>query len=331
MSDRAEPAARPQRDSGSSVGVRVVEVVEHDGQRIDNFLLRELPGVPRSRVYRMLRRGEVRVNGGRVKATRRLVRGDRVRIPPVTLPETATGTAAVAPSSGLLERLEAAIGYEDDALLLLDKPAGLAVHGGSGVNLGVIEALRHLRPQASLELVHRLDRDTSGCLLLAKTRSALRDAHAALRERQASKGYQALVLGAWPRRCRSVQQPLLRYHTGSGERRVRVAESGKPSRTDFEVLESCALATRLRAFPRTGRTHQIRVHAAVSGHEILGDDKYQPAAAARLAADLGIRRLCLHAETLSLEIGGRRHRFRCAPPEDFEAAWDRLCAREAAD
>lgn len=324
MSERGEATKSPGTTRHAAVGARTVDVGDHDGQRIDNFLMRELPGVPRSRVYRMLRRGEVRVNGGRVRATHRLVRGDRVRIPPVAPADAASPRPRV-PSSGLLARLEAAIRYEDDSLLLLDKPAGLAVHGGSGVSLGVIEALRQIRPATSLELVHRLDRDTSGCLLLAKTRSALLEAHAALRSGQARKGYQALVAGAWPRRRRTVQLPLLRYHTASGERRVRVADDGKASRTDFEILQRGPLATRLRAFPHTGRTHQIRVHAAASGHAILGDEKYQPEAAARLAQTAAIRRLCLHAETLSLEIGGRRHRFCCEPPEDFEAAWERLC------
>lgn len=309
--------------------VRHLVVDQDAGQRIDNFLIRELKGLPKSRVYRMLRRGEVRVNGGRIKPTYRLAAGDQVRIPPLLgMPGSAAREAYV--GDAVLQRVSRSILFEDADLLVLNKPAGMPVHGGSGLAFGAIEALRRLRPDAALELAHRLDRDTSGCLLVAKSRPMLRTLHEALRERSVKKRYQLVVHGAWPRRLETVQLPLLRYLTASGERRVRVDQSGKACRTDFSIRaasnQAGAAFTRLDAWLHTGRTHQIRVHASASGHPIVGDAKY--AGAGRLAEveACGVARLCLHAEEVALLLNGRRRRFAAPLPEDFEAAWQRLAS-----
>jgi len=306
---------------GEGGGVRHVMADELvAGQRIDNYLLRELSGIPKSRIYRMLRKGEVRVNGGRVKPTYRLQSGDTLRIPPVRDAAPATPTATFI-GDKLLTAVERAILYEDEHLLALNKPAGLAVHGGSGLAFGVIEVLRRLRPDDALALAHRLDRDTSGCLLVAKDRATLLALHRALRERTVSKQYVAAVHGSWPRRLRTVRLALERYHTPSGERRVRVSGSGKPSRTDFEVLAQGGSATLVRAHLHSGRTHQIRVHAQASGHPVVGDEKYATPEQLALAASKGIKRLCLHAETLVFEHAGRRLRLTAELPVDFQEAW----------
>jgi 23S rRNA pseudouridine955/2504/2580 synthase len=277
----------------------------------------------------MLRTGEVRVNGGRVKPTQRLVAGDRIRVPPL---QGLRGAAAGADEPGgvsrqafigaaLLEYLEGAILYEDAALIVIDKPAGLAVHGGSGVSFGAIEALRRMRPEVDLQLVHRLDRDTSGCLLLAKSRAKLLDLHRALREGAVKKRYDLLVHGRWPRRLTRVQLPLQKFLLGSGERRVRVSEGGKPSRTDFLVREATEQASWLEARLHTGRTHQIRVHAQASGHPVVGDRKYASAVQQAWTEALGIQRLCLHASELVIEHEGSRLRLEAPIPTDFQSAW----------
>lgn len=291
-----------------------------DGQRIDNFLLRELKGLPRGRVYRMLRTGEVRVNGRRVKPTHRLVEGDEVRVPPVHGLDHG-GAADAFIGQGVLDEVSRRVIYEDERLLVVNKPAGMPVHGGSGLSFGAIEALRRLRPQDDLGLAHRLDRDTSGCLLVAKSRRVLLALHRALREREVRKRYRLIVFGAWPRRTTTVRLPLHRYLTVSGERRVRVAAEGKASRTDFEVIESGHGATLLTAHLHTGRTHQIRVHACASGHPVVGDGKYAAPEQRERAEALGIHRLCLHAEAVVLELDGRKLRVEAPLPGDFAAAW----------
>jgi 23S rRNA pseudouridine955/2504/2580 synthase len=307
-------------------GVRYVTVNQEPGQRIDNFLLRELKGLPRSRVYNLLRKGEVRVNGKRVKPAHRLALGDQVRIPPVRgLREDASSAAAEAfIGKALLDTLERAILHEDDELLVIDKPAGMPVHGGSGLSFGVIEVLRRLRPQGDMGLAHRLDRDTSGCLLIGKSRRVLLELHEALRQREVRKRYVLAVFGVWPRRTETIQVPLERYVTPSGERRVRVAAGGKQSRTDFRIRERGVDATLLDAQLHTGRTHQIRVHARAAGHPVVGDVKYASPQQQARAAELGIRRLCLHAHELVLMRGGRKLRFVAPLPEDFKAAWGTL-------
>ncbi len=268
------------------------------GQRVDNFLLATLKGVPRSLVYRILRSGEVRVNKGRVRPGHRLAPGDQVRIPPLRRPEAA---APAAPSRQLAEQLDAAILFEDSHLLVIDKPAGLAVHGGSGLRLGLIEALRAMRPGAELELAHRLDRDTSGCLMISKRRSALRALHAQLRDGDMEKRYTALLGGplAEPKvRCRA---PLLKGQSRGGERIVRVdPAAGKPAETLFRRRRSYGDLTLVDVTLMTGRTHQIRVHAAHLGAPVVGDDKYGDTETNRRLSALGLRRLFLHAASLRL-------------------------------
>lgn len=310
-------------------GVRQVVVAGASGQRIDNYLARELRGVPKARIYRMLRTGEVRCNGSRMRPSDRVTDGDILRIPPVIVAGAPDTPAAAVPISDDITRLlTSRILFEDDDLLVIDKPAGIAVHGGSGIAWGAVEALRRARPDTDLELGHRLDRDTSGCLLLAKHRSALLTLHRALREREVRKRYALLVAGRWPRRVTTVQLPLEKYLLKSGERRVRVSQEGKPARTDFSVLAVTDRASWLDARLHTGRTHQIRVHAAASGHAVLGDTKYAPATTVALATDLGIRRLCLHARELVFEHQGKRLRLEAPVPEEFQAAWAALGGEE---
>ncbi len=276
---------------------------ETAGQRIDNFLLRELKGVPRSHLYRVLRRGEVRVNKGRVKADYRLQAGDLVRIPPLRRPEPSEpGRAPDAQRS----RIEGSVLFEDDRLLVIDKPAGLAVHGGSGLSYGLIETLRQLRPGAELELVHRLDRDTSGCLLVSKRRSTLRGLHALIREGKVEKRYLALILGDLREEQVRVDAPLVKNVLKGGERLVQVDNTaGKAASTLFRRLRrlpfGAGTATLVEAQLLTGRTHQIRVHAAHLGSPLAGDSKYGDFDANRRLKSLGLDRLFLHASVLRLQ------------------------------
>ncbi|MDW6017600.1 23S rRNA pseudouridine(955/2504/2580) synthase RluC [Vibrio plantisponsor] len=266
------------------------------GQRIDNFLRNQLKSIPKSMVYRILRKGEVRVNKKRVKAEYKLEAGDVVRVPPVTIdakPEEAT-----APSTKLnkVAELEDCILHEDDHVLILNKPSGTAVHGGSGLKFGAIEALRALRPQARfLELVHRIDRDTSGILLVAKKRSALRHLQAQFREKTVQKYYFALVMGEWESKWKVVNAPLLKNEVNSI---VRVNSNGKPSETRFKILEKFEQATLIQASPITGRTHQIRVHTQYMGHPIAWDDRYGDRRFDAYTAQFGIDRLFLHAANI---------------------------------
>jgi 23S rRNA pseudouridine955/2504/2580 synthase len=306
-----------ENTNNNSHSVRLVEIdAGSDGQRIDNFLLRELKGVPKSRIYNLLRRGEVRVNKGRVKAEHRLIAGDVVRIPPIRMTAEA---AAPNVSATLQDRLATSILFEDEGLLVIDKPAGLAVHGGSGVSLGLIEALRVMRPQARfLELVHRLDRDTSGCIMVAKKRSALLTLHTALRGDGIDKRYLALAVGVWPRHRTRVEAALEKNTLRSGERVVRVSTAGKPALTEFSVLESFAAATLLEAAPITGRTHQIRVHAHYAGHPLAGDEKYGDNATNAQFRELGLKRLFLHAHTLAFEWQGYPLKLQAKPHAELQ-------------
>lgn len=294
--ERRAPAAAGARSSGARV--EFVQVgIDAAGQRLDNFLLGRLKGVPRSLIYRLLRRGEVRVNKGRARPSQRLEAGDQVRLPPLRRPERGE---TVSPSIQLQDRLINAILYEDDQLLVLDKPAGLAVHGGSGISLGVIETLRAMRPGADLELVHRLDRDTSGCLLISKRRSALRRLHEQLRNGTVGKRYAALLCGKLPRPATEVDAPLATNRLRGGERVVRVDPlQGKPSRTWFRTRERLGEWSLVDAELDTGRTHQIRVHAAHLGAAIAGDSKYGDSAQNERLRELGLKRLFLHAAALS--------------------------------
>ncbi|AUX93077.1 23S rRNA pseudouridine(955/2504/2580) synthase RluC [Mixta gaviniae] len=298
--------------------VRIVAISEEEaGQRIDNFLRTQLKGVPKSMIYRILRKGEVRVNKKRIKPEYKLAAGDEVRIPPVRVAEREE--AAISPKLDRVASLAGAILYEDDYILVLNKPSGTAVHGGSGLSFGVIEGLRALRPEARfLELVHRLDRDTSGILLVAKKRSALRSLHEQLREKGMQKDYLALVRGQWPSHLKVVQAPLLKNILQSGERVVRVSSEGKPSETRFKVEERYAHATLVKASPVTGRTHQIRVHTLHAGHPIAFDDRYGEREFDKQLASTGLRRLFLHAAALSFTHPHSGDRMRMEAPLDDE-------------
>lgn len=262
---------------------------EQAGQRLDNWLTTRLKGVPKGKIYRIIRKGEVRVNKSRVKPEYRVMAGDVIRVPPVRVSQSAP---SVQPHQALLHQLEQSILYEDNQLLVLNKPAGIAVHGGSGISYGVIEGLRKLRPDSKcLELVHRLDRDTSGCLLVAKKRSMLRHLHEIIRQGYIDKIYQAVVLGRWPKRRKQVDAPLRKNEPRAGERIVKVDSQGKRSLTEFEVLQYYPELTLIQAKPITGRTHQIRVHAQFAGHSIVGDEKYGDFTVNRQLKALGFNRL----------------------------------------
>ena len=267
-----------------------------EGQRIDNFLLTQLKGVPKSRIYRILRKGEVRVNKKRIKQTYRLQVGDVVRIPPIRVAEEGVVPQA---SQEFLNSIEQSFLYEDDYLIVLNKPSGLAVHGGSGINLGVIEILRQMRPDAPfLELVHRLDRDTSGCLMIAKKRSMLRSLHDMLRDGEIDKTYCALLRGRWHGEEKRVEAHLQKNTLQSGERMVRVHVDGKSALTTFYPEHRFEDATFVRIDLGTGRTHQIRVHAQHIKKPVAGDEKYGDMQFNEKMRERGLRRLFLHAEEL---------------------------------
>src|SRR5271163_5294958 len=267
------PVATPERlhTPKSPVILRAI-TADEAGQRIDNFLMRHFKTVPRSRVYRLLRKGEVRVNRKRVDAEYRIQEGDEVRLPPVRIDASEEPGR---PSSSLVELLEQSIIFQDKHVLVLDKPAGVAVHGGSGMSFGVIEALRASRPRENLELVHSLDRDTSGCLLVARDRATLTALHALIRNGGMHKTYMALVAGSWQLGTKRIDAPLATDNRQHGERHVRVAAAGKDSVSVFKPVQFFgSLATLMEVDIPTGRTHQIRVHASFAGHPLLGDDKY---------------------------------------------------------
>ncbi len=307
--------------------VQFIDVdAEYAGQRIDNFLLARLKGVPKSVIYRVLRKGEVRVNKGRIKPEYKLVAGDQVRVPPLTIPVQAENTVSVKLTS--VKTLESHILYEDNELIVLNKPSGMAVHGGSGLSFGAIEALRALRPQAKhLELVHRLDRDTSGCLLIAKKRSILTALHAQLRDKVVEKKYWALVAGQWDGKIKKVTEALKKNTLQSGERIVRVDDvDGKPSETRFKVLQCFEEGTLLECFPVTGRTHQIRVHTACKGHPIACDDKYGDNLFTAQMQAVGLNRLFLHAKLISFNhpVSGNRLTFEAPLDQALAVTLDKL-------
>jgi 23S rRNA pseudouridine955/2504/2580 synthase len=323
----ADPAAA----GGAHRGAHTVKIDEdRDGQRIDNFLLGYLKGAPRSLVYKLLRSGQVRVNGGRCRAERRLEGGDLVRIPPVQIEDPA---AKGVPAKGLLDAMAASIVFEDARLLAISKPSGVASHGGSGIGFGVIETLRALRPGEDLELVHRLDRDTSGLMVVAKKRSALTELQALMREggsaggRGIVKRYLALLTGRMPGGMMSVDAPL---HVGlrqGGERHVQVHATGKASQSHFQVLERLGGHSYCEVRIDTGRTHQIRVHAQHIRHPVAGDDKYGDADInRRLREQVGLKRLFLHAASLEFALDGGKLPYLLNAPlaPDLGATLDRL-------
>ena len=308
--------------------VRTIQVTEKSSdQRLDNFLLRELKGIPRTRIYRLIRRGEVRVNKKRAKPETRLTAGDKVRIPPLHLPDS---PELPKPSPGLIGLLEQSILHEDHNLLVLNKPPGLAVHQGTGIRLGLIEAIRQIRSDwRDAELAHRLDRDTSGVLVVCKNSRTLRYMQGQFKEKRIEKRYHALVQGRWPDTVSEIKAPLTRVLAESGERFVRVDPAGKPSTTRFAILEQFPSATLLEATPVTGRTHQIRVHCQQAGHPILGDSKYGLLARGekdKSGTEAAAKYLCLHAAELQFLLPGTDSLFQVSAPWDksFSAQVSRL-------
>ncbi|PCJ26045.1 MAG: 23S rRNA pseudouridine(955/2504/2580) synthase [SAR86 cluster bacterium] len=283
----------------NSKEVQWIKVAEAQvGQRLDNFLLRRMKGVPKSRIYRLIRRGEVRVNKKRCKPERKLEMSDQVRIPPysgIDSPQVAK------PGLAMQEFLLASILFEDEQLLVINKPAGLAVHGGSGIRLGAIEALRQCKPEwGELELAHRLDLATSGCLVISKKSIFLKHIQKELKARNVKKNYLALVHGSWPENLKEIDAPLMKEAVSERERVVKVNEAGKPSLTRFFVKERYSAATLLEVMPETGRTHQIRVHCQHAGHSIVGDPKYT--SRVRGGELSQVKNLCLHAWKIQFSL-----------------------------
>ncbi len=306
----------------SGPGVRLAMVPDdREGQRIDNFLTGQLKGVPRSLIYRLLRTGQVRINGKRAKPDARVSGGDTVRIPPVRT--AAAGEPGPAPRA-MIERVVQSIIFEDRDFLVLDKPAGIAAHGGSGVAFGAIELLRAARPDESLELAHRLDRDTSGVLVLARRRAALTALQELIRDGHIIKQYLALLHGH-PKRARfDVNVPLRKFDLQGGERMVRVSDDGKPALTAFKVIGNYADASFAEVTLYTGRTHQIRVHAQHAGHPLAGDEKYGMREFNKTLRDFGLRRLFLHAARFEFELNGKTHSFSAPLAKDLAEVLDRL-------
>jgi 23S rRNA pseudouridine955/2504/2580 synthase len=290
-----------------------------DGMRLDNYLMRVLKGVPRSHVYRLIRSGQVRVGGGRARPANKLVRGDEVRVPPVRM---RTGDGPGRPPDGLLDRVRAAIAVVTEDWLLCDKPAGLAVHAGSGVRFGVIEVLRADRPEEHLELVHRLDRDTSGCLLVARHREALVRLRRSLRDPATEKTYLTLLAGHWRGGAREVDAALARDLEIGGERVSAVVDGGKPAHSRFVPLERFRDTTLVEVTIATGRTHQIRVHAAHLGHPVAGDRKYGNHDVNRRLRRVGLKRMFLHA--WRLDLPGMDGPLSAPLPEELEAMLQHL-------
>ena len=289
---------------------------ERDGQRVDNALATLLKGVPRSLLYRLLRTGQVRVNGKRAKPDTRLAAGDELRIPP--LRQAAAGATAT-PAAELLERLRGAVLHRDKHFLVLDKPPGIASHGGSGVSHGAIELLRAAFPDEPLELVHRLDRDTSGVLVLARSRKALLGAQEAIRGGRVTKQYLCLMTGTLKRARFDVNVPLRKFDLAGGERIVRAADDGKPALTFFREVERYADASLVEATLATGRTHQIRVHAAYADHALAGDEKYGAREVNKLWRARGLKRLFLHAARFEFDLDGRGYSFTAPLPDDLRS------------
>ena len=306
-------------------GVRQVEIgPERDGQRIDNALVTMLKGVPKSMIYRLLRTGQVRVNGKRAKPDTRLTAGDMLRIPPVRVAERPEGKG---PATGQVSQVAEAIIFEDKHFLVIDKPSGVASHGGSGVSHGAIELLRAARPQDHLELVHRLDRDTSGVLVFAKTRAALIGLQAEIRAGTVTKQYLCLMVGHPSKAKFDVNAPLMKSILQGGERMVRVTDNGKPSLTFFREMEQYPGARLMQATLGTGRTHQIRVHAQHIGHPLAGDPKYGDKDMNRRFKEMGLSRLFLHASHMSFEVDGRAYSFSAPMPDDLKDFLDVLSVK----
>lgn len=312
----------PKPGSATKTPVRKSRIDEEQaGQRVDNYLRRELPGVPKGRIYRMLRKGEVRINGGRIRADYKLCSGDEIRIPPVSIE-----VARSAPAGDRVQGIDDQVIYEDKALIVVNKPSGVAVHGGSGISHGVIELIRAARPELrDLSLAHRIDRETSGCLVLAKKRSALRRLHAMFRDGTVEKNYLALVVGDWQHGEVSIDRPLLVTNRRGGERHVIVSDKGKDARTIVRLSRRYRDYSLVQCRPRTGRTHQIRVHLACVGHPILGDERYGNEEENDRARRVGLKRLFLHAQSIAFpdENGNEQH-FTAPLSPELEQFLDKL-------
>lgn len=293
-----------QNESANKVKIILVED-SNEGQRIDNFLFTKLKGVPKSRIYKALRKGEVRVNKKRVKPEYKLCEDDQIRLPPLRV--AAPAVVKTFTSQKMAEKIENNIILETHDYIIVNKPAGLAVHGGSGISLGVIEALRQCRPQQKfLELAHRLDRETSGCLLIAKKRTALKEVHALLQERSVQKSYLLLVKGLCRFKEQTVDIPLTKNILKSGERIVVTDPQGKPAKTIFRLIKHIEDMSLLEAKPISGRTHQIRVHAKYMGHPIVGDEKYGNEEANKKFKQKGYNQLCLHSSLLAFYLESKK-------------------------
>ena len=313
MVDMKEEIAAPMRPTAAKSPVILRTITQEEaGQRIDNFLMRHFKSVPRSRVYRLLRKGEVRVNKKRVDAEYRMAAGDEVRLPPVRIDDSGEPGR---PSSSLQELIEKSVIFQDKHLLVINKPPGVAVHGGSGMSFGVIEALRASRPRETLELVHRLDRDTSGCLCVARDRATLVALHALIRDSGMHKTYLGLVSGSWQLGTKRIDAPLATDGRSHGERHVRVAAAGKNSVSVFKPVQFFGpLATLMEVDIPTGRTHQIRVHAGFAGHPLLGDDKYGDRERNAELKGHGLKRTFLHAQSVAFEWPGSGMPFHVSAP-----------------
>lgn len=320
------PVRKPSHDTADSLDTaraRTVRVTDAEaGQRVDNFLMRRAPGVPRSHVYQLIRKGKVLVDGRRVKPDRKLVDGEQVRVPALQV----RPTSDVRVPDAMAHKLSDAIILENDDFLVVDKPAGIAVHGGSGIAFGVIDALRQALEQPKLELVHRLDRATSGCLLIARDLKRCRDLQALFRDREIEKNYLALVHGAWPTGCKTVDAPLMKNTEHAGERRVVVDPQGQTAITHFQILESHAETTLLDVSLETGRTHQIRVHALHVGHALIGDTRYGNNRVNQQFKRQGLDRLFLHSRKLGFQWKSERVEI-VVPPD---SSWER-CLRQLRD
>lgn len=328
MSQKQQPSSTEKAinpNDGDKPKVRFITIDSEDaGQRIDNFLLRTLKGVPKSHLYRLMRKGEIRVNKKRIKPVYKLAINDVLRIAPIRVSEK---TDNVSTGLNIVASLEKQILFEDDRLIVINKPSGMAVHGGSGLSFGLIEALRALRPDARmLELVHRLDRDTSGCLVIAKKRSALRNLHEQLRNKKVQKFYHALVKGHWPTKLTRVTDGLKKNDLKSGERVVVVDNvNGKESETRFRVIQRYRGATLVRAFPVTGRTHQIRVHCQANGHSIAMDTKYGHEGFDEDMKNKGLKRLFLHAASIEFTHPNTEERLKIEAP--LEPSLEKLLSK----
>jgi 23S rRNA pseudouridine955/2504/2580 synthase len=325
--EQSRAPSAPPKGPKSAVELRTISAQEA-GQRIDNFLMRHFSRVPRSRVYRLLRKGEVRVNKKRVDAEYRIAAGDEVRLPPVHIDRSEEPGR---PSTRLQELIERAVIFQDKHLLVIDKPAGVAVHGGSGMSFGVIEALRASRPRESLELVHRLDRDTSGCLCVARDRATLVALHALIRDGGMHKTYLALVSGDWQLGTKRIDAPLATDERRQGERHVRVAAAGKESVSVFKPVQFFGkLATLMQVDIPTGRTHQIRVHAAYAEHPLLGDDKYGDRERNAELKGAGLKRIFLHAQSIAFDWPGSGVPFHASAPlpADLAAVLDAITPKK---